>query len=424
MSDEESGSDVQSDSEMGGSVDDYFGVDGGDEEEDPFALPGLGAIRQREDLVGGSQPSTAAATTGSTPRAKVKASHYANGKRIYVQRWVFTLYCEPWNKTGLPLRELPHNVGYICGQPEYNTTSVGELRRQHFQGFVEMSTRSTLEEVCTAIGVDPKQNWFQPSRSPHPGKAIEYTQKMESAVLDEDGESQWRELGKCVRNHVTDQYREMIAATQVPGTKFEQLVSLNGSMALRHYAGLEKFLRTFQKPEDRPECNVYFFCGETGLGKTHAVRFLEPNFRDEVYVKPAGTKWWDGYEGQKTVVFDDLRDDEFRVTDMLRYLQKFAMTVEVKGSCRPACWTKVYITTNVPIEQWYLGTDRATREAFLRRIPEENRVTFYKCIRGDGDVPPFTNVKQLASLQRRAHAEKLLKEDAEGTAGAELLLGN
>jgi hypothetical protein len=156
---------------------------------------------------------------------------------------------------------------------------------------------------------------------------------------------------------------------------------------------------------------VYFFYGETGLGKTHAIRFLEPDFCDRVYVKVHGTRFWDGYEGQEVVLFDDLRPEEYQCQDMLRYLQKFAMSVEVKGSTRPACWTKVYITTNVPIEAWYMGVDRATREAFLGRIPEKNRVSFHVKLTTATDDAPFTTVRQLKALQAKYYAEMLAAEE-------------
>jgi hypothetical protein len=340
----------------------------------------------------------------------VRAGYYDNGRRKCVKRWVFTAYQPPWNISGLPLEALPRNVAYVCGQPEYNTTQVQgpngvAQRRTHFQGFVEMSDKATLEEVANALGLEAKGNWFEPSRAVCAAKPIEYTKKMESAVLNDQGESQWRELGQITTKHVTEQYRELIDMATQKGATFQQLLEANPSMVVNHHAAVERVLRVYQKPEDRSHCQVFFFYGDTGVGKTHSIRNLESDFVNSVYVKLSGSKFWDGYEGQKVIVFDDLRDDEYKPQEMLRYLQKFAMSVEIKGSTRPACWTKVYVTSNVPLEQWYYGADAKTREAFMARFPRENRITFHARV-----TKPYSTVAQLRLLQAQAYADQMLAE--------------
>lgn len=88
--------------------------------------------------------------------------------------------------------------------------------------------------------------------------------------------------------------------------------------------------------------------GPAGCGKSQSARlFAEKN--GGAFVKPQN-KWWDGYEGQKVVILDDLDTDT-----LCHYLKiwtdKYACTGEVKGSTIPLVYEWFIVTSNYTIDQ-------------------------------------------------------------------------
>jgi hypothetical protein len=76
-------------------------------------------------------------------------------------------------------------------------------------------------------------------------------------------------------------------------------------------------------------------------------------------------KWWDGYQGQATVILDDMD------TDCLGHLlkiwsDKYSCTGEVKGGTVPLMHTKFIVTSNYRIEE--LFKDPIMAAALKRRF--------------------------------------------------------
>jgi len=105
--------------------------------------------------------------------------------------------------------------------------------------------------------------------------------------------------------------------------------------------------------------------GVTGAGKSHHV-FAELNDK-KFYVKSPTTKWWDGYKGEDFVIIDEFRGD-IGVSHLLKWLDKYPCTVEIKGGQVPLKATKFYIMSNMDPRDWYKDIDQGTRDALIRRL--------------------------------------------------------
>lgn len=106
------------------------------------------------------------------------------------------------------------------------------------------------------------------------------------------------------------------------------------------------------------------FWGATGVGKSRRA-WAEATF--DAYPKDPRTKFWDGYRGQEHVVIDEFRGG-IDVSHLLRWLDRYPVNVEIKGSSTTLCAKKFWITSNLPPEQWYPDLDEATKLALLRRL--------------------------------------------------------
>ena len=97
-----------------------------------------------------------------------------------------------------------------------------------------------------------------------------------------------------------------------------------------------------------------------------------------------GNTWFDGYIGQDIVLFDDYRANWFSFGMLLRLLDKYPLTVEVK--CTTVNWrpTVIYITCPKRPEVLYANLaerDDGAIQQLLRRIDEVK-------LFGDEPAPP------------------------------------
>lgn len=113
------------------------------------------------------------------------------------------------------------------------------------------------------------------------------------------------------------------------------------------------------------ELDVTYVFGKTGAGKTRSVmdKFGYGNcYRVTDYKHP-----FDTYDGQDVLIFEEFRGG-LKHGDMLNYLDGYPLLLPCRYFNRQACYTRVFIITNVPPDEQYLNVDRASREAFFRRI--------------------------------------------------------
>lgn len=109
-------------------------------------------------------------------------------------------------------------------------------------------------------------------------------------------------------------------------------------------------------------CHVFW--GRTGTGKSRRAWELAGV---DSYPKDPNTKFWCGYQGQKNVVVDEFRGN-ISISNMLRWLDRYPVSVEIKGSSRPLLAENFWITSNVEPKYWYPDLDNDTWEALQRRL--------------------------------------------------------
>lgn len=126
--------------------------------------------------------------------------------------------------------------------------------------------------------------------------------------------------------------------------------------AFREY----RILRATAIRDEPPTVSVFF--GPPGSGKTRTAYERDPG----LWSWPGG-KWFDGYELQDAVLFDDFDGSELPFRFLLRILDRYPIQVEVKGGHVPWRPKRIYFTSNLPPTHWYPGQDYAP---LGRRITE------------------------------------------------------
>jgi hypothetical protein len=107
---------------------------------------------------------------------------------------------------------------------------------------------------------------------------------------------------------------------------------------------------------------------------------------DNVYSKPDSSDWFDGYNGQPAVLFDDYYgalkyEFALKLFDTTCYPQQ----VQVKGGWSPWLATCIVITSNVlPQDQYKHVAEKAGNvDAWMRRVTQKGRC-YYKPSRRAG----------------------------------------
>lgn len=111
--------------------------------------------------------------------------------------------------------------------------------------------------------------------------------------------------------------------------------------------------------------DVTYIFGSTGVGKTRSVmdKYGYTNcYRVTDYKHP-----FDTYDGQDVLIFEEFRGG-LKHGDMLNYLDGYPLLLPCRYFNRQACYTKVFLITNVPPDEQYFNIDHESRLAFWRRI--------------------------------------------------------
>lgn len=137
------------------------------------------------------------------------------------------------------------------------------------------------------------------------------------------------------------------------GATLRDVFDSHFALALQYHRGLELYRTQKHRPGNRPNLKVYWFYGPTGTGKSRKVHDLVLEEPTDVYFKGPESHWFDGYDGQRTLVLDDFRKNWVTFSFLLRWLDIYTLQVQRKGSSCYANWSTVFITAPLPPDQLY-----------------------------------------------------------------------
>ena len=147
--------------------------------------------------------------------------------------------------------------------------------------------------------------------------------------------------------------------------------------AMLYLSRIEQARQTLLEEEQRTkfrELTVTYIWGESGVGKTRSV--MEKHGYENVYRVTNYAHPFDGYKGQKVILFDEFRSS-LPLTEMLCYLDGYPVPLPCRYADRMACYTEVYIISNIPLEKQYPNVqleEPASFDAFKRRLTSVYRM--------------------------------------------------
>jgi len=235
-------------------------------------------------------------------------------------------------------------IVYAVGQRELGATTGYE----HWQLVVYLGKPSRLSALKKIFG--DNSHW-EPTLS---AAAESYVWKDDTAVAG----TRFTHGAKPINRAVAKDW-DIIRADAVAG----RLDAIPSDVFVRCYSNIRRIAADFARPVPlERKCIVYW--GATGVGKS---RRAWDEATMEAYPKDPRTKFWDGYAGQTNVVIDEFRGG-IDIGHILRWLDRYPVNVEIKGSSTVLKATNIWITSNLAPQDWYPALDVKTFEALERRL--------------------------------------------------------
>lgn len=232
---------------------------------------------------------------------------------------------------------------WVTGQKEIGSNT----GRAHWQLFVSFKRAVRLAAIRKCFGT---RVHAEPSRS---AAAEAYVHKEDTAVPGTRFE-----LGRKALNR--NSTKDWAVIKQL--AKENKLDDIPADVYISHYRSIKQIaIDNMQCPPDLTSCAGIWIHGPPGVGKSH---FARAQYGPDLYLK-AQNKWWDGYQGQRNVLLDDL-DTKVLGHYLKIWADKWAFMAECKGSSIQIRPNNFIITSNYTPEQ--LFDDPVLAQAIRRRF--------------------------------------------------------
>ncbi len=269
----------------------------------------------------------------------------------------FTLFQLVEEKEILQQAEQDNQCKYIIFQEEI----CPKTKKKHYQGYVQWKSPQRMTRVKKLVG-----------NSTHVEKSRGNGSQNELYCSKADGRSRgpWRwgtltasqgqrtDLESCiqwVKEGKSD--LDIYNADPVAYIKFKKYIQTARNMELQQSTAAFRAV------------SVLVYYGDAGAGKTRLAMELDP----DLYIVPdpeGGKLWFDGYNGQETILLDDFYG-WIKYHFLLRILDGYRIQLQTKGGFCQGAWKRVIITSNKHPNEWY---SFGYPDALKRRIEKVTHV--------------------------------------------------
>lgn len=235
---------------------------------------------------------------------------------------------------------------------------VGDNGTPHLQGYLEFNSPIRLNALKRVL---PTAHFEVARQSAQVN--CDYCSK--DGIVTEEGKLSG---GQGARNDLNE-VRSLVDS----GATLRDVADHQFTNFIRYHKGILAYRNLVQPKRNTPP-EIIILVGPTGTGKTmHAARIAP-----DAYWKP-NNKWWDGYDNQHTVIFDEFTGSMFPFTELLHLLDRHPHQVESKGGSIQFNSPRIIITSNFAPDQWYTGVPHNSpwhNSPLLRRLREFGKIYY------------------------------------------------
>lgn len=257
------------------------------------------------------------------------------------------------------LRMVTGSADIECWRGQWEMGGLGDKAgKLHVQFAVAFLAKCRAPQARVILGGDWGRfdGWLDVARS---AAVWDYVKKEETRVQDIE------DYGELTDNSGQRTDLDHVYAEIAKGVPIYDIAEQFPRQFMRNHAAIAKLCAMYDKPRPYGDCTVEIWWGVTGSGKSHKAFHTYP----DAYRKSIPGKWWEGYRGQDTVIFEEFNpeeDKELKLPELLKILDKYPYQVEVKGASMQLKANRFIFTSNIDPSTWYKGHPQVP--AFCRRI--------------------------------------------------------
>ena len=159
--------------------------------------------------------------------------------------------------------------------------------------------------------------------------------------------------------------------------EYNQFVEIPIELWAKYKSRIENALTYYRERvcmnKDR-EIQVVFMSGRPGVGKTLFAKEYCKKVKKSFCVSSSSNDPMQDYKGEDVLILDDLRDDSYSFTDLLKILDNHTKsTVKSRYHNKAFIGDMIIITSYRPITDWYFNVQKEAKEQLYRRVK-----TWYK----------------------------------------------
>lgn len=225
---------------------------------------------------------------------------------------------------------------------------VGELGTPHLQGYLYLYNAKSLRAVKV---YNARAHWEVAKGNPDQNRA--YCVKEGNYMEKGEIPMSQKRKGECEKERWDE------ALTLCKQGKLDDIPS---DILFRYYRTCKEIKKDHMiKPDDANDVTGMWIYRPAGAGKSRLARDRYPNS----YFKMAN-KWWDGYQGEESVIIDDIDPKHGVLGHHFKiWGDRYAFPAETKGGCIMIRPSKIIITSQYHPDQ--IWSDEETLAAIIRR---------------------------------------------------------
>lgn len=246
-----------------------------------------------------------------------------------------------------PTTKRKHIQGYI----EFNSPVAGGQKSKwvsewipgaHVEPKTTFSTREEAEHYCRKpCSAECSQKHCVEARKKNNGRIDWQNTQPTEIGTQEDTADKKKRITQGSRTDIAKAIQQIKDGVTVADIIEEQPTLTYHVRALERTHNIIKF-----KPKHR-DVKVILLWGQSRTGKSYTARQ-----QDHPIFNKSDGDWWDGYNGEKTIILDDYYGT-LKYQELLKVLDPYPYQVPVKGGFLWAQYETIYITSNTSPHLWY-----------------------------------------------------------------------